>query len=91
MVRNNPSWGEERVASELLLRIGIQISPRTVRRHMPNQPRRKQSAPLSLVLVGGGGLYPHLVKVSRKTFRSLGYFISSLNHLLESPSGAILT
>jgi putative transposase len=43
MVRNNPSWGEERIASELLLKIGIQISPRTVRRYMPNQPRRKQS------------------------------------------------
>jgi putative transposase len=43
MVRNNPSWGEERIASELLLKIGIQISPRTVRRYMPNEPRRKQS------------------------------------------------
>jgi hypothetical protein len=43
MVRSNPSWGEERIASELLLKIGIQISPRTVRRYMPDQPRRKQS------------------------------------------------
>jgi transposase InsO family protein len=44
MVRNNPSSGEERIASELLLKIGIQISPRTVRRYMPNEPRRKQSS-----------------------------------------------
>src|SRR4029450_9929856 len=44
MVRSNPSWGEERIASELLLKIGIQISPRTVRRYMPNQPRRTQSS-----------------------------------------------
>src|SRR4029453_4385946 len=44
MVRNNPSWGEERIASELLLKIGIQISPRTVRRYMPNQPRRRRSS-----------------------------------------------
>jgi uncharacterized protein (DUF433 family) len=43
MVRSNPSWGEERIASELLLKIGIQTSPRTVRRYMPNEPRRKQS------------------------------------------------
>jgi hypothetical protein len=43
MVRNNPSWGEERIASKLMLKIGIQISPRTVRRYMPNEPRRKQS------------------------------------------------
>src|SRR5881409_778181 len=38
MVTNNPTWGEERIANELLLKIGIQISPRTVRRYMPNRP-----------------------------------------------------
>jgi putative transposase len=37
MALNNP-WGEERIANELLLKIGIQISPRTVRRYMPNRP-----------------------------------------------------
>jgi len=40
MVTNNPTWGEERIANELLLKIGIQISPRTVRRYMPKTPRR---------------------------------------------------
>ena len=30
MAKNNPTWGEERIADELLLKIGIQISPRTV-------------------------------------------------------------
>jgi putative transposase len=38
MATNNPTWGEERIANELLLKIGIQISPRTVRRYMPTQP-----------------------------------------------------
>ena len=40
MAQNNPTWGEERIANELLLKIGIQISPRTVRRYMPMQPKR---------------------------------------------------
>src|SRR5262244_2718310 len=40
MASNNPTWGEERIANELLLKIGIQISPRTVRRYMPAGPTR---------------------------------------------------
>ncbi len=35
MARSNPTWGEERIASELLLKLGIRVSPRTVRRYMP--------------------------------------------------------
>ena len=41
MARDNPSWGEERIANELLLKLGIQISPRTVRKYMPKRPRRR--------------------------------------------------
>src|SRR5262249_27893579 len=40
MASNNPTWGEERIADELLLKIGIQISPRTVRRYMPTPLKR---------------------------------------------------
>jgi putative transposase len=40
MATNNPTWGEERIADELLLKIGIRISPRTVRRYMPKDPKR---------------------------------------------------
>ena len=40
MASNNPTWGEERIADELLLKIGIRISPRTVRRYMPKAPVR---------------------------------------------------
>jgi len=39
MARGNPGWGEERIANELLLKLGIQISPRTIRRYMPKRPR----------------------------------------------------
>jgi putative transposase len=30
------TWGEERIASELLVKLGIRVSPRTVRRYMPS-------------------------------------------------------
>jgi len=34
MARSNPTWGEERIAAELLVKLGIRVSPRTVRRYM---------------------------------------------------------
>ena len=33
----NPLWGEQRIANELLVKLGIRVSPRTVRKHMPKQ------------------------------------------------------
>ena len=43
MARANHTWGEERIAAELLLKLGVAISPRTVRRYMrrpmPSRPR----------------------------------------------------
>ena len=38
MARENALWGEERIASELLVKLGIRISPRTVRKYMPKRP-----------------------------------------------------
>jgi len=35
MVRENPSWGEERIAAELRLKLGLRVSPRSVRRYWP--------------------------------------------------------
>jgi len=34
----NPLWGEERIASELLVKLGIRSSPRTVGKYMPKRP-----------------------------------------------------
>jgi len=34
MARSNPTWGEERIAAELLLKLGLRVSPRTVRRYI---------------------------------------------------------
>ena len=31
-------WGEERIANELLLKLGVRISPRTVRKYLPKRP-----------------------------------------------------
>ena len=32
----NPTWGQERIANELLLKLGLRVSPRTVRKYMPS-------------------------------------------------------
>ncbi len=39
----NRTWGEERIAAELLLKLGLRVSPRTIRRYMPPGagPRRR--------------------------------------------------
>jgi transposase InsO family protein len=38
MHRDNPTWGEERIAAELKLKLGIEISPRTVRKYLDLNP-----------------------------------------------------
>jgi transposase InsO family protein len=35
MACENPVWGEERIANELLLKLGLRVSPRTVRKYLP--------------------------------------------------------
>jgi hypothetical protein len=35
MARANPTWGQERMANELLLKLGLRVSPRTVRSILP--------------------------------------------------------
>jgi putative transposase len=34
MARENPTWGEERIANELSLKLGIRVSPRTVGKYL---------------------------------------------------------
>ena len=38
LATENVLWGEERIASELLVKLGIRVSPRTVRKYMPRRP-----------------------------------------------------
>ncbi|MGA3324411.1 MAG: hypothetical protein ABSF45_08050 [Terriglobia bacterium] len=47
MAANNVTWGEERIAAELLLKLGIRVSPRTVRRNMPPPRPGRQYGPSS--------------------------------------------
>src|SRR5919109_5463911 len=37
MAWENPTWGQERMANELLLKLGLRVSPRTVRKYMPKR------------------------------------------------------
>jgi hypothetical protein len=36
MAQENPTWGQERIANELLLKLSLRVSPRTVRKYMPS-------------------------------------------------------
>jgi putative transposase len=36
MALENPTWGQERIANELLLKLGLKVSTRTVRKYMPD-------------------------------------------------------
>jgi len=40
MARDNPTWGQERIANELLLKLGLRVSPRTVQKYMPPHGER---------------------------------------------------
>jgi putative transposase len=35
MALENPTWGQERITNELLLKLGLRVSPRTMRKYMP--------------------------------------------------------
>src|SRR5271157_1026027 len=38
MAHDNPSWGQERIANELLVKLGLRVSPRTIRKYLPQSP-----------------------------------------------------
>ena len=41
----NHSWGEQRIANELLLKLGLRVSPRTIRKHLPKLPATPPGKP----------------------------------------------
>jgi hypothetical protein len=43
VARENPSWDEERIANELLLKLGLRVSPRIVRKYLPKRLDRGES------------------------------------------------
>lgn len=40
MARDNPTWGEERIADELKLKLGIRVSPRTITKYLDRKHPR---------------------------------------------------
>jgi putative transposase len=44
MAYENATWGEERIAHELLLKLGLRVSPRTVRKYMPKRFDRRRNS-----------------------------------------------
>ena len=43
MAHDNPTWGEERIANELSLKLGIRVSPRTVGKYVRRGEPRGRS------------------------------------------------
>jgi hypothetical protein len=52
MAAENPTWGEERIANELNLKLKIRISPRTVGKYLRRQ--RPVASPTSITAEPGG-------------------------------------
>src|SRR5579864_8777749 len=72
MDRENPTWGEERIAHELTLKLGIRVSPRTVRKYLDwDGPRR-----------GSGQEWQTFVRNHAKVMVACDFFFPSLR-----PSG----
>jgi len=38
MARENTLWGQERIANELWVKLGLRVSPRTIRKYLPRAP-----------------------------------------------------
>jgi transposase InsO family protein len=76
----NPSWGEERIANELLLKLGIRVSPRTVNKYLPRRPRRRPKGDLRwstfLRLHAQGIIACDFFVVVTATFRLLYVFVA---------------
>lgn len=79
MGSENPTWGEERIANELLLKLGIQVSPRTVRKYLPprlpSQPKGDLRWSTFLRLHAQGIIACDFALVVTATFRMLYVFV----------------
>ena len=79
MGSENPTWGEEHIANELLLKLGIQVSPRTVRKYLPPRPPGRPRGDLCwstfLRLHARGIIACDFLVVVTATFRMLYVFV----------------
>ncbi len=79
MGTENPTWGEERIANELLLKLGVQVSPRTVRKYLsprpPGRPRGDLRWSTFLRLHAQGIIACDFLVAVTATFRLLYVFV----------------
>src|ERR1022692_3668761 len=84
MANENPSWGEERIANELLLKLGIQVSPRTVSKYLPTRPTHRPRGDMrwsTFLRLHAQGI----IACSRQDKPGEGgSYVSSGNHSMES-------
>ena len=84
IANENPSWGEERIANELLLKIGIRVSPRTVNKYLPRRPRGQPRGDLRwstfLRLHAQGIIACDFLVAATATFRLLYVFVVIEHH-----------
>ena len=67
MAIENPLWGEERIANELLVKVGIRVSPRTVGKYMPKRPPRQPR---------GDQCWSTFLKNHAKAIRACDFFVA---------------
>jgi transposase InsO family protein len=79
MGSENPTWGEERIATELLLKLAIRVSSRTVRKYLPRRPTRRPRGDMRwstfLRLHAQGIIACDFLVVVTATFRLLYVFV----------------
>ena len=79
MATENPSWGEERIANELLVKLDIQVSPRTVSKYLPKRPMRRPRGDMRwstfLRLLAQGIIACDFLVAVTATFRQLYVFV----------------
>jgi putative transposase len=84
IANENPSWGEERIANELLLKVGIRVSPRTVNKYLPGRPRGRPRGDLGwstfLRLHAQGIIACDFFVAVTATFRLLYVFVVIEHH-----------
>jgi putative transposase len=84
LATENPSWGEERITNELLLKFGIQVSPRTVRKYLPYRPPGRPRGDLRwstfLRLQAQGIIACDFLVVVTASFRLLYVFVLIEHH-----------
>jgi hypothetical protein len=90
MARDNPTWGEERIANELLLKLGLRVSPRTVRKYLPtsrNRPQKPGVPPPTLAdLCAQSCQDNYRVRLLRGGDRNLSAFVCVCGHRTCHPS-----